>query len=141
ALVAVVNLILGQFDEDLTLELILGYLFVPVAWLCGIPAGETLDVGQYIGIKTVLNEFIAFEMLSGALRDESLVLADRSKIITLYALCGFANIASIAIQIGGISVLAPQRRADLSRLGVLAMIGGTIASFMTACVVGLMVGV
>ncbi|MEM8875924.1 MAG: nucleoside transporter C-terminal domain-containing protein [Planctomycetota bacterium] len=139
ALVAVVNLLLGQIDEGVTLEAILGYAFVPVAWLCGIEAGQTFDVGQYIGIKTVLNEFIAYDMLAGALRDESLQLTDRSKIITLYALCGFANIASIAIQIGGISVLAPERRHDLSRVGLLAMIGGTVASFMTACVVGMLI--
>ena len=114
--------------------MILGWLGAPLAWLMGTPWKDALAVGTLIGEKTALNEFVAYlhlaEMLQGGEQ-----LSARSVVIATYALCGFANFSSIAIQIGGIGGLAPERRGDLSRLGFRAMIAGTLASFMTACVV------
>ena len=141
-LVALVNLLLGNVSlggEPLTLQRVLGWLFVPAAWLCGVPASESATLGTLIGLKTVLNEFLAYEQLAAGLTaDGAAYLAPRSTIIAVYALCGFANFASVAIQIGGIGAMAPDRRRELSELGLLAMLGGTVASLMTACVVGML---
>jgi concentrative nucleoside transporter, CNT family len=121
-----------------TLEEILAYVMAPLAWLCGIPWGQCDDVGSLLGLKTVLNELIAYAQMRDRFVADRNFLDPRSAIIATYALCGFANFASIGIQIGGISTLAPARRSDLSRLALVAMIGGAIASFMTACVVGVL---
>ena len=101
----------------------------------GIPWEEAFTVGQMIGEKTILNEFVAYLSLSNA----GAALSDRTVIITSYALCGFANLSSIAIQIGGIGSLAPSRRADLSRLGLRAVLAGSLAAFMTASVASFLV--
>jgi len=122
----------------LSLQGICGYLFFPLALLMGIPWEEAMTVGTLLGEKVILTELIAFSHL----RDIQLagdVLSERSAIIASYALCGFANFASIGIQIGGIGGIAPERRSDLARLGFRAMIGGTIAAMMTGGVAGVLI--
>jgi len=127
--------------EGLTLELILGWVLAPLAWLMGVPWADAPVVGSLLGIKTVLNEFIAYLQLAGSLGATAAGgeggLSPRSVIIATYALSGFANFGSIAMQIAGIGGIAPSRRHDLSRLGLRAMIGGSIAAFMTATVAGM----
>ena len=148
ALVALVNFLIGlaggwigvgTAKDPLTLQAILGWVLAPVAWLCGVPWRESPEVGSLIGIKTVLNEFFGYLRMSDGLKAGGAgYLSQRTSVIAVYALCGFANFSSVAIQIGGIGALAPGRRKDLSRLGLAAMVGGTIASLMTACVVGVL---
>ena len=142
ALVALLNGILsgtaGWFGLDLTIQKLLGWLFTPFAWLMGVPAGDTLAIGTLLGEKMAINEFLAYAHL-GTMLQEGAGLDPRSVVLATYALCGFANFSSIAIQIGGIGGMAPERRADLSRLGLRAMIAGTLANFMTACVVGILI--
>lgn len=125
-------------DARLTLEAILGWILAPVAWIMGVPWKDAAEVGALLGVKTVLNEFVAYLQLSSMLAEGS-DLSPRSVIIATYALCGFANFSSIAIQIGGIGGIAPSRRSDLSRIGLRAMIGGTLAAFMTATIAGILV--
>lgn len=144
ALVALINAVLGWLFGKIgvpgvTLENILGYVCAPVAWLCGIPWHDCLKVGSLLGIKAVLNEFVAYKQMSDLYHANADFLAPRSGLLATYALCGFANIASIGIQIGGISVMAPSRRHELAKLGVVAMIGGAIASCIGACVIGVLV--
>ncbi len=125
---------------DLTFEAILGGALAPLAWLMGVPWSDAPAVGSLLGVKTVLNEFVAYLQLAGMLEGGvpgGGALDPRSVIIATYALSGFANFGSIAIQIGGIGGIAPSRRHDLSRLGLRAMIGGSIAAFMTATVAGM----
>ncbi|MEQ9401743.1 MAG: nucleoside transporter C-terminal domain-containing protein [Longimicrobiales bacterium] len=122
--------------DGLTLELILGWILSPLAWLMGVTWADATTVGSLMGIKTVLNEFFAYIQLAGQLGGGS-GLEPRSIIIVTYALSGFANFSSIAIQLGGIGGIAPSRRQDLSRLGLRAMVGGSIAAFMTATVAGM----
>jgi CNT family concentrative nucleoside transporter len=125
-----------------TMQQALGYLMAPLAWLSGVPWQDATKVGELLGIKTVLNEFIAYLEMSKHFADAAakgaVYLSPRSALLATYALCGFANFASVGIQIGGISTMAPTRRHDLSRIGLLAMVGGAIASFMGACVVGVL---
>ena len=142
ALIAMVNglvgLVGGWFGfPELSFELILGYIFAPFAFLLGIPWDECLRVGVMLGKKTVVNEFVAYLDLQAAIKEAS--VSPRSITIATYALCGFANFSSIAIQLGGIGGIAPDRRHDLARLGIKALIGGTLACFMTACIAGLMI--
>lgn len=141
ALVAMANGILGLAGgwvglPDLTLERIVGYVFWPLAWAMGVPASECAEVGQLLGVKTILNEFVAYLQMA-AISDR---LSYRSMVIATYALCGFANLGSIGIQLGGIGGIAPSRRSDLARVGFRAMIAGTLASFMTANLAGALVG-
>jgi CNT family concentrative nucleoside transporter len=117
----------------LTLQLILGWMFAPFACLLGIPWSEATLAGAIIGEKTALNEFVAYLRLV----EFGKYLSDRSFVILSYALCGFANFASIAIQVGGIGSMAPSRRTELAQFGIKAIIGGTLASFMTGAMVGL----
>jgi CNT family concentrative nucleoside transporter len=126
----------GRF-EGLTFTYILGLLFAPIAWLLGTPVQDIVLVGQLLGQKTVINEFVAYSDL-GLLREKGIILDPKSLIIVTYALCGFSNFASIGIQIGGISALAPNKRQELTELGLKAMIGGTLACFMTAIVASLL---
>lgn len=130
--------IVNGAHTGITIEWILGYVCAPIVWLVGIPWGDCREVGAWLGIKTVLNEFVAYLNMSGALKADPTTISPRSALLATYALCGFANLASIGIQIGGISVLAPERRHDLSRIAALAMVGGTIATLMGACVVGVL---
>jgi CNT family concentrative nucleoside transporter len=120
--------------EGLTLEKILGWVLAPLAWLMGVPWQDASTVASLMGVKTVLNEFFAYLQLSSIL--SSGALEPRSVVIVTYALSGFANFSSIAIQLGGIGGIAPSRRHDLSRIGLRAMIAGSIAAFMTATVAG-----
>jgi CNT family concentrative nucleoside transporter len=117
-----------------TLERIFGILFAPVAWLMGVSWKDATDVGNLLGTRLVLNEFVAFLQL-GPMREQ---LDPRSFTIATYALCGFANFSSIAIQIGGIGALAPDRKSDLARLGLRAVAAGTMANFMSACIAGVL---
>ncbi|HJU41252.1 MAG TPA: NupC/NupG family nucleoside CNT transporter [Vicinamibacterales bacterium] len=116
----------------LSMQMIFGWVFAPVAWSLGVPWRDAAAVGNLLGTRMVLNEFIAFAQL-GALKDS---LDPRSFTIATFALCGFANFASIGMQIGGIGALAPTRRGDLARLGLRAMLAGTLANFVTAIIVG-----
>jgi len=122
--------------EGLTLEVILGRLLAPLAWIMGVPWADAPFVGSLMGVKTVLNEFFAYIQLGGVLSGPH-DLQPRSVVIATYALAGFANFSSIAMQIGGIGSLAPSRRHDLARVGLRAMVGGSIAAFMTATVAGM----
>jgi CNT family concentrative nucleoside transporter len=124
----------GRF-QGFTLEYILGLIFAPIAWLLGVPSQDILVVGQLLGMKTAINEFYAYAQMPAV--EASLQL--KSVIIVTYALCGFANFASIGIQIGGISAIAPGQRRNLTELGFKAMIGGTVAAFMTAVIAGVLV--
>ena len=124
----------GQYN-GLTLEFILGYLLAPLTWLMGVCKEDMILVGQLLGEKTILNEFVAYISLS-ELKETGKFFEEKSIIIATYILCGFANFASIGIQIGGIGSLAPSRRKDLSQLGILALIAGTLASLLTAVIVG-----
>jgi len=121
-----------------SLERFLGYLLAPLAWLMGVPWVDAPLIGSLLGVKTILNEFVAYQQLSSMLASGS-VQHPRSIVIATYALCGFANFGSIAIQIGGIGGIAPERRQDLARIGLRAMIGGTLAAFMTATVAGIFI--
>lgn len=141
ALVAMFNGFIGWVGglfgaSGLSLELILGYVLRPFAWIMGVRWEDAGIVGSLLGIKTMVNEFVAYQVLSDRAGE---LLSKRSLVIATYALCGFANFGSIGIQLGGISPLAPERRQDLARIGLRAMIGGTLAAFMTACVIGMMI--
>lgn len=137
ALIALVNAILGAAGgwvgiEGFSLQIIFGWVFAPVAWSLGVPWKDAATIGNLLGTRMVLNEFIAFAQLGG-MKD---ALDPRSFTIATFALCGFANFASIGMQIGGIGALAPTRRGDLARLGLRAMLAGTLANFLTAIIVG-----
>jgi concentrative nucleoside transporter, CNT family len=147
ALVALVNGIFGGVHSWLagaapgvasffppSLDILLGWIFRPVAWLIGVPWQDSVAVGNLLGTRMVLNEFVAFVKLG----EINATLNPKSVVIATYALCGFANFSSIAIQIGGIGALAPTRRGDLARLGLRAMIAGTLANFMTAAIAGML---
>jgi CNT family concentrative nucleoside transporter len=142
ALIAMANGLLGWITglfgvEGFTLEVVFGWAFAPVAWLIGIPWADAFEVGSLFGVKMVANEFVAFSNLGAGLAGD-LELSNKSLIMCTYALTGFANFSSIAIQIGGIGGIAPGRRGDLSRLGMRAMLGGTAATWMTATLAGVL---
>jgi CNT family concentrative nucleoside transporter len=134
SLIALVNWPLRSFG--LSLEQIFAWIFSPLAFVMGVPWDEAGKVGYLFGQKLILNEFVAYASL-GQLKAES-ALSARSELIATYALCGFANLGSIGIQIGGIGALAPSRKEDLARLGVRAVLGGSLATFMTATIAGLL---
>jgi concentrative nucleoside transporter, CNT family len=125
-------------NQPLSLEVVLGWLLAPLAWLMGVPWADAPAIGTLLGIKTVVNEFVGYLQLSALLAGDT-PLSPRSVIIATYALCGFANFSSIAIQIGGIGGIAPSRRSDLARIGLRAMIAGTLAAFMTATIAGMLI--
>jgi CNT family concentrative nucleoside transporter len=141
ALVALVNGMFGYAHSfwiwfPASLDIVLGWIFRPIAWAMGVAWKDSLTVGNLLGTRMVLNEFVAFAKLGEPGVGSS--LSPRSFVITTYALCGFANFSSIAIQIGGIGSLAPSRRGDLARLGMRAMIAGTLANFLTATIAGML---
>ncbi len=150
ALIALINAILGfigsstglndilmsHFNKPLSLELLFGLVFQFVAFIIGVPWKEALEVGSLMGIKLVVNEFVAYLKMSDVVSAGQ--LSTKSIVIATYALCGFANFSSIAIQIGGLSPLAENRRADIARLGLKAILGGTLATWMTAAIAGLL---
>jgi CNT family concentrative nucleoside transporter len=119
-----------------SLQATAGVFFHPLVWLMGIPWAEAGLVGELMGLKTILNEFVAYLALSQHMGDAA-ALSQRSFIITTYALCGFANFGSVAIMIGGIGGIAPERRGDLARLGLRSLVGGTLATMLTGCMIGL----
>ena len=135
SMVAMVNFILGFGNTSL--QEILGILFKPIAWSMGVPWEEAKIVGTLMGEKIVLTELIAFGDLSNFIENNT--LSERSSIIASYALCGFANFGSIGIQLGGIGSMAPERRSDLSNLVIKAMIGGALASWLTASIAGVLI--
>ena len=141
ALIALVNALIasvgGWFGaEDLSLQKMLGVALAPLAWLLGVPWQDASQVGALLGIKTVLNEFIAYADLADLVAAGA--IAPRSAVIASYALCGFANFGSLAILLGGIGGLAPSRRPEVALLGVRAIVSGSLATFMTGCMAGLL---
>ena len=142
ALIAMANGLLGWVTglfgvEGFTLEVLFGWAFAPIAWMIGVPWADAFEVGSLFGVKMVANEFVAFSNLGAGLAGD-LELSNKALIMCTYALTGFANFSSIAIQIGGIGGIAPNRRADLSKLGMRAMLGGTAATWMTATLAGVL---
>ncbi|OEE72553.1 NupC/NupG family nucleoside CNT transporter [Vibrio ordalii] len=140
SVIAMVNTGLESFGEllglnGITLQLLFGYLFSPLAWLIGVPSHEVLMAGSYIGQKVVMNEFVAFIDFV----DHKALLSEHTQVIITFALCGFANIGSIAIQLGSIGVIAPERRAEVANLGIKAVIAGTLANLMSACLAGIFI--
>jgi CNT family concentrative nucleoside transporter len=152
SLLAVLNALLGGVGgwlgaPALSIQQLLGWVLAPLAWTMGIPWGESAIVGGLIGEKLVLTEFVAYTHLGQIMHPAPLpggeipvpALSPRSAQIAAYAMCGFSNFASIAIQIGGLSVMAPTRRKDFSQLALRAMLGGALATQMTACVASLFI--
>ena len=142
ALVALLNAMLGWGGglvgyDGLSLQGILGFLLRPLAWVMGVSWGDTEYVGSLIGLKTTLNEFVAYAQFATDLGSGQ-ALEPRSAIILTYALLGFANFSSIAIQIGGIGGLAPERRKDIAALGLRAMVAGNLAAFTSASIAGML---
>jgi CNT family concentrative nucleoside transporter len=137
ALVALLNGMVSFISiggEPLTLERVAGWMFAPVAWLMGVPWSEATTVGSLLGIKTVLNEFIAYVQMQGM---PAGALSDHSRLIALYAVAGFANLSSVGIQISGIGAMCPERRGDLATLGFRALLAATLASCMCGAIVGI----
>ena len=139
ALIALTNGIMGGIHNHIryfphSLEQVFGYIFWPIAWVIGIPAHDCGAVGNLLGIRMVLNELVAFSQLG----DQKTLLDPRTVTIATFALCGFANLSSIGIQIGGIGALAPNKRGELARLGFRAMIAGTMANLMSASIAGML---
>ncbi len=142
ALVALLNDALASAGAlvglpGLSMQRLLGWLLAPLAWLMGVPWHDAAQVGALLGVKTVLNEFIAYQELGALIHAGA--LSERSALIASYALCGFANFGSLAILLGGIGGLAPGRRPEVASLGLLSILAGSLASFMTACVAGIFV--
>ncbi|MFC4700374.1 NupC/NupG family nucleoside CNT transporter [Glaciecola siphonariae] len=140
ALIAMLNGILGALGgyvglEDLTIELILGYIFQPVAWLIGVPWNEAQLAGSFIGQKVVVNEFVAYSNFVTYIDQ----LSPQTQAIVTFALCGFANLSSIAILMGGIGAIAPNRRKDIARLGLKAVLAATLANLMSAALAGIFI--
>ncbi|MCD8557523.1 MAG: NupC/NupG family nucleoside CNT transporter [Shewanella xiamenensis] len=155
-LIAMINGIIGGVGgwfgvEGLTLELILGYVFMPLAFLIGVPWNEALVAGSFIGQKIIVNEFVAYLNFAPYLKDiadggmvvaeTGLAMTDRTKAIVSFALCGFANLSSIAILLGGLGAMAPNRRHDLARMGIRAVIAGSLANLMSATIAGLFLAI
>ncbi|MDD9206832.1 nucleoside transporter C-terminal domain-containing protein [Georgenia sp. 10Sc9-8] len=141
SLIALVNLVLGVAgglfgQEDLTLEVLLGYLFSPIMLAVGVPWAEALDGGSFLGQKIVLNEFVAFSNFAPQLEEYTA----KTQAVVTFALTGFANFASLAILLGGLGGLAPDRRSDIARLGLRAVLGGTLANLMSAAIAGMLIG-
>lgn len=130
----------AMLGKPTDLATIFGYLLAPIAWVIGVPWQDATTVGSLIGQKVVINEFVAYLQLADIVngRVEGVELTEKGRLIATYALCGFANFSSIAIQIGGIGGLAPERRQDLARFGLRAVLGGTLATFMTATIAGVL---
>lgn len=141
SLIALVNLILGGIGglfgfDSLSLELILGYVFAPLAFVIGVPWADAVQFGSFLGQKIVLNEFVAFSEFAPVIGTGE--LSARTEAMIAFALCGFANISSLAILLGGLGGMAPNRRNDIARMGVLAILAGTLANLMSATLAGLL---
>ena len=135
------NAIIAELSQGkykvLSLQFLLGYACSPLVWLLGVSSADMVAVGQLLGEKTVLNEFVAYASL-GSMKASNVFQDEKSIIMATYILCGFSNISSIGIQIGGIGAMAPTQKTMLSELGVKALIGGTCATLMTATIVGML---
>lgn len=146
ALIALLNGIIGGIGgwfgyPDLSLQIILGLIFQPLAYLIGVPWHEAQVAGSMIGQKLVINEFVAYlDFVKYLGADAPMALSDKTKAIITFALCGFANFSSIAILIGGLGTMAPNRRSDVARLGIKAVIAGSLSNLMSACIAGLFIG-
>jgi CNT family concentrative nucleoside transporter len=146
-LIALVNGIFGGIGgwfgmPYITLELILGYVFSPLAFLIGVPWHEATIVGSFIGQKLVVNEFVAYlDFMPYLAEDSVLLLSEKSKAIVAFALCGFANLSSIAILLGGLGGIAPSRRAEIAKFGLLAVAAGTLSNLMSATIAGLFLSI
>nr|5L2B_A Chain A, Nucleoside permease [Neisseria wadsworthii 9715]5L2B_B Chain B, Nucleoside permease [Neisseria wadsworthii 9715]5L2B_C Chain C, Nucleoside permease [Neisseria wadsworthii 9715] len=146
ALIAMINGIIGGVGGwfghgDLTLQAILGWLFSPLAWVIGVPWSEAGIAGSLIGQKVVINAFVAYSEFVKYLKPEAAVqLSDTTKAIISFALCGFANLGSIAVLVGGLSIMAPKRRKDVARLGIKAVVAGSLSNLMSAVIAGLFTG-
>lgn len=143
AILAMANFLLGYGAgfagvDGLTFERVFGWIFTPLAWVMGVPSNEVQQVASWMGQKTILNEFVAYLNMATYLNANPGVMSERSVAMASYALCGFANILSIAIQIGGIGAMAPERRHDLARLGVYALLASSLAGFLSATIAGLL---
>jgi CNT family concentrative nucleoside transporter len=138
ALVQLANALIGLLPEvagaELTLERLLGWLMAPVVWLIGVPWSEAETAGSLMGIKTVLNELLAYLRLAELGSGE---LSDRTRLIMTYALCGMANFGSVGIMIGGLTAMVPERRREIVGLGMKSLVGGTLATLSTGAVVGI----
>ncbi|MDB5227473.1 MAG: nucleoside permease NupC [Bacteroidota bacterium] len=134
ALMALINAILGAIYPDLGLNKIFGVIFYPLAWAMGVPRAEVMQVATMMGQKLTINEFVAYTTLIGA----KATMSPKALAIASFALCGFANFSSVGIQIGGIGELAPNRRADLAKLGLRALLCGTLASYLSATIAGIL---
>jgi CNT family concentrative nucleoside transporter len=133
-LVALINLILGLFRDGLTLSWVFGKALSPLAWLMGIGWSDAPEFGDLLGTQLMINEFVSYTKLA----TYTPVISERTAILATYALCGFSNLGSVGIQIGGISALAPERRGDLAKLGLRAMLCGAFASWCTCCMAGIL---
>lgn len=136
ALIAFINYGLSKIWEPLSLDYIFGKFFYPLAWCMGVPDADVQQVATIMGQKLTINEFVAFDTLTHKL---AAPLSDKGLIIVSFAVCGFANFSSVGMQIGGIGALAPERRADLAKLGIRALISGTLASYLSATIAGMLV--
>ncbi len=144
ALLAMLNFLVGHAGglahyPQLSLEKIFGWVFTPLAWIMGVPIKEAPQIANWIGQKTVLNEFIAYMNMANFLKDNPAAISQRSLIIGAHALAGFSNFLSIAIQIGGLGALAPERRHDIARLGLYAVLAGSLACFLSAAITGFLI--
>jgi CNT family concentrative nucleoside transporter len=139
ALVALVNLLLAKLPElhgeVITLQRLMGWVFAPLVWLMGIPWNEAVTAGALMGSKTILNEFLAYLNMVALPQD---ALSERSELIMIYALCGFANFGSLGIMLGGLGTMVPERRAEIAALGLKSILAGTLATMMTGCWVGIL---
>jgi CNT family concentrative nucleoside transporter len=135
-LIALINYGLGKIYPELSLDYIFGKLFYPIAWCMGVPGEDVQQVATLMGQKLSINEFVAFDTLTHKLAKP---LTDKGLIIASFAICGFANFSSVGMQIGGIGALAPERRSDLAKLGMRALISGTLASYLSATIAGMMI--
>lgn len=134
ALIAMINWLLGLIDPALTLDAIFAKLFYPMAWAMGVPGGDVGSVATLLGQKLTINEFVAFKNLTG---HSVPVVSEKANLIASIAICGFANFSSVGMQIGGIGALVPERRADLAKLGMRALLCGTLASYLSATIAGI----
>ena len=131
---------IGMDDDgnkiQISLNYLLGKIFVPITYLMGVPAEDTENVATLVGIKTAINEFVAFDLLGKWMKESPPRISQRAEVIATYALCGFANPSSIGIQLGGLGAIAPERKEDLARLVLRAFVAGCFTSFLNACVAG-----
>lgn len=137
ALIAMINYLFGLMYPGLTLDVIFSKLFYPMAWSMGVPAEDVNNVATLLGQKLTINEFVAFKNLTSA-TTEIPIVSEKARLIASIAICGFANFSSVGMQIGGIGALAPERRADLAKLGMRALLCGTLASYLSATIAGIL---